>query len=118
MFIIFQKLANNPYQKPILYRIYIGNSLPWYNHVDLYSKLIKVCFLVKTLPIHCSKHMLRVVYCANFQSLLMYGTPHWYRTIQNKIFRLFEIQKWALKIINTSEKHISCRQSFKDLILL
>jgi hypothetical protein len=61
-------------------------------------------------------NMIRIIYYSNFHSCLRYGIILWGGdSLSNKIFKL---QNKALRIISGVSYHTSCRQIFKDYIIL
>jgi len=95
----------------------IDNSLSWKAHIDqMVSKLNTACFVILTIQAIMSLETLRMVYFAYIHSIISYGIIlGGNQTYSDKIFK---IQKRVIRIITSSRSRDSCRELFKNLLIL
>ncbi|KAK9881219.1 hypothetical protein WA026_015336 [Henosepilachna vigintioctopunctata] len=78
--------------------IYIEQNLKWNEHVDILNKrLSSVCYTLHVLKYQVDINVLKLVYYANFQSLMTYGISLW--GASNSCYKIFITQKRALRMI-------------------
>jgi hypothetical protein len=51
----------------------VHSTMSWNSHIDIISKLNKDCYTARTVTPFLSLNSLKIVYTANFQSLITYG---------------------------------------------
>jgi len=94
----------------------IDDSLSWKAHTDqMKSKLNTACFVIRTIQTIMSSETL-MVYFAYIHSIMSYGIIFWGSQPYN--YKIFKIQKRAIRIITNSRMRDSCRELFKKLEIL
>lgn len=95
----------------------IDEFLEWQTHINrLCTKLNKVNFAFKTLAKYMDIETLRIIYCANFESLLRYGVIFWGKS--SNVHKVFVIQKRTIRFIKRLKYSESCRGQFRGLNIM
>lgn len=91
----------------------IDDTLSWSEHIEsLCGRLSAVCYSVLILSRYLDFDTLKVVYYANFQSILKYGIIFWGSS--SHFNRVFVIQKRILRIMTRKKYRESCRDTFRQ----
>lgn len=92
--------------------IHLDEFLNWSNHIlELNKKLSSVCYGIRVTAKYMNERTLKILYYANFESVLKYGIIFWgSNSLMEKIFVL---QKRALRIVKKMGYRESCRGVFK-----
>lgn len=94
--------------------VYVNENLDWGFHVDgLLKRLGSISYGMRITGRYLSEHSLKVLYCANFESILRYGIIFWGR--DGKIQNAFVAQKRVIRIIKKMDYRQSCRNTFKSM---
>ena len=97
--------------------IYINEHLSWIKEIDYTcSRLSGVCYTLKVLKSYLDLDTLKVVYYANFYSVMKYGVAFWGGSSHSS--RVFIIQKRALRTILGLTSVESCRSHFRSTGIL
>lgn len=92
--------------------ITLDKSLRWDIHIDqLRKRLNSVSFTLFMLRDQVNFHVLKVLYFANYQSLLSYGIIFWGCSIHSD--NLFICQKWTFRSMLRLNYRQSCRGLFR-----
>lgn len=92
--------------------IYLNSSLKWDAHItSLNKRLTSAVYSLNVLRNHVGQDILRVVYFANFYSLMAYGIIFWGNSSQAN--RIFITQKLALRAMFRRKFRESCRGLFR-----
>lgn len=90
----------------------IEESLDWSEHIrKVCSALNSVCYSIRVISKYVSRDILKMIYHANFESLLRYGIIFWGGN--SMIQQVFVIQKKVVRIMNNMKYDDSCRGTFK-----
>lgn len=97
--------------------IYLDKFLDRKHHVEMVSqKLNSICYGIRVVGRYMSQKVLKMIYCANFESVMRYGLIFWGRsTMANNIFI---IQKRVLRVLKGMGFNDSCRGIFKSFGIL
>lgn len=97
--------------------IHIDEFLNWNCHIKfLCTKLNSVCYCIRILSRYTNLNTLKIVYFANFESLIRYGIIFWGSSSQ--LETVFLIQKKVLRIVLKLKFRETCRGHFKSQKLL
>lgn len=90
----------------------IEEFLDWSEHIgNLCLKLSKVCYAIRVTSKYLNKESLKIIYCANFESLLRFGVIFW--GSDSSMQDVFVLQKKVLRVISHMEYRQSCRGVFR-----
>lgn len=93
--------------------VHLDEFLDWSSHIiSLKLKLGKICYGVRVTSSYMNEACLKILYYANFQSVLTYGIIFW--GSNSAIEDIFIIQKRILRIIKKMGFRESCRGVFKS----
>lgn len=96
---------------------YINENLDWSYHINmLIKKLNSICYGVRVIGRCVNERTLRMLYLANFESVLKYGIIFWGR--DSLMQSVFVVQKRVIRIITNSGYLESCKTKFKKLGIL
>ena len=105
------KVVNTVSQAKFL-GVIIDEFLKWSPHIaKLLGKLNQVCFAFRITCNYMCMQALKIMYYANFESLLRYGIIFWGNSSDAEI--IFRIQKRGLRILYKMNFRESCRGVFK-----
>lgn len=93
--------------------ITMDSVLSWEVHIEnLNNRLNSVCYTLRVMSQYLNKDGLKMIYFANFESLIRYGLIFYggVRSVEN----IFRVQKKTVRIINKLNFRESCRCSFKN----
>lgn len=94
--------------------IYINENLNWSFHINkLIKKLNSICYGIRIVGTYMNEKSLKILYYANFESVLKYGIIFWGRDSMTQ--NIFVIQKRLIRIIKKMSYLQSCRSVFKSL---
>jgi hypothetical protein len=94
--------------------IFVDHNVKWNHHIDaLCKRLSKIVFALRVLKNVVTHDVLKTVYFAHFQSLIMYGIEIWGQCADYLFNRVFMLQKKAIRIL----AGVPARSSCKDLNL-
>lgn len=94
--------------------VYVDGCLSWKFHIrDLTSKLSSILFLLRRLTEFAPMNSLKAAYYGLFQSKLSYALIFWGNSTE--WFRVFRMQKTAVRILLRKKSTDSCRPLFKKL---
>ena len=97
--------------------VWLDSRLQWGAHVeDTAKKLNKSLFALRNLKTCVSPHILRIAYFAVFNSHLTYAILAWGHSAE--VWRLFGLQRKAVRLISDLAYRDDCRQAFIDLGIL
>lgn len=97
--------------------ITIEEFLSWNDHINkLCLKLSSIGYGIKLVSRYMNLNTLKILYHANFESVLRYGILFWGSSAE--LQRVFVIQKRILRVINRMNFLESCRGVFKKLNIL
>ena len=97
--------------------LYINENLDWNFHISkLLKKLGSVCYGIRVVSRYMNEQVLKIMYYANFESILKYGIIFWGR--DSSIQNTFVVQKRLLRIIKKMEFNQSCRTSFRVMRIM
>lgn len=97
--------------------IHVDETLRWDVHIDYISKkLNNACYSIRVLSKYMKFTSLKIVYYANFDSVLRYGIIFYGNSVN--IERLFVIQKRTLRTMLKIKPLETCRGKFKNNKLL
>lgn len=97
--------------------ITINEFLKWTSHIDyLLKKLNNICFALRTIYTYVNDKAKKIIYYANFESLIRYGIIFW--GVSSSTQSIFIAQKRAIRLIYNMKPRDSCRGKFKDSGLL
>lgn len=97
--------------------IYINEYFDWSFHINtVKKKLNTICYGIRVLGRYVNERTLRVMYCANFESVLKYGIIFWGRHTSAQ--DIFVVQKRIIRIIRKMEYNETCRNVFRSLGLM
>lgn len=97
--------------------IHIDKNLGYCSHADkLCKKLSSSCYGLRMLARHLNQDSLRTAYYGDFYSHLRYGIIFWGNS--SNIYRVFIIQKRAVRIVSGMHFRDSCRGVFRKNKLL
>ena len=92
--------------------VYIDSNFRFCQHINyLRKKLSSVIFAINELKFVLDEKALKMVYYANFHSLISYGGIFWVDTINSKKF--FVLQKKALRLMLKLHYLEHCKKYFK-----
>lgn len=92
--------------------IYISDTLSWKGHIEYVEKKLNgVCYSLRVVARYVNFKTLKIIYYANFESVLRYGIIFFGQSAQ--IDRLFIIQKRVLRSMLKLPPKESCRGRFK-----
>ena len=88
--------------------LYVDHKLCFHDHVTiLYNKLLRIVYLLGKLKDFVPTGLLRNLYCAHFQSKLVYAIGAWGNLITSSdIEKLYKLQKRAIRMI--------CNKSYRS----
>ena len=94
--------------------LFVDKHLNWKSHINkLPSKLKSVCYTIKQLSSVLNIEVLRIVYFANFPSLLYYGSIFWGSSSPGG--HIFLLQKRIIRIMVGVTSKCLCRSLFRKL---
>lgn len=97
--------------------ITIEEFLSWHDHINnLCLKLSSIGYGIKVVSKYMNLNTLKILYHANFESVLRYGMLFWGSSLE--LQRVFVIQKRIIRVINKMNYLESCRGIFKKLNVL
>ena len=82
------------------------------------KKLSKINFALRILKKCSGIKSLKSIYYAHFQSVLMYGIEFWGQAADYLIYRVFKLQKQAIRILSGAGARDSCKELFVTLKIL
>ena len=92
--------------------LHIDEFLDWSEHINILSKkLNSICYGIRIVGRYMSEKMQKVVYFANFESILKYGIVFWGSSSQLK--KIFTVQKRVIRCYKKMQYRESCRGVFK-----
>lgn len=92
--------------------VHVDVTLKWRQHVDyLNGRLLSVLYSINVLKHQVSLYVLKIIYSANFESLLSYGIIFWGNSPHTNT--LFITQKMTLRSMLRLPFRESCRGLFK-----
>jgi len=74
--------------------------------------------MIKSLKGILSPYMIQNIYSTKFQALLWFGILFWGGRGRELSKRIFRIQKRVIRLMSGVSSRTSCRQLFKELIIL
>lgn len=97
--------------------LHLDEFLNWSHHIySLLKRLNSVCYGVRVVAKYMNEKSLKIIYYANFESILKYGIIFW--GSNSLIEKIFVVQKRALRILKKMEFNKSCRNVFKSCGIL
>ena len=97
-------------QIPKLLGVTLDSNMKWFLHIDeTVNKLNKSCFALRILSQLFDALTLKTFYYANFYSIAKYAIEIWGGS--SDLYKIFKIQKRALRIIYKIKLNSSCRGS-------
>lgn len=91
--------------------VQIDEFLNWKNHIShVCSRLSSVCYGIRTVKKYMNTETLKILYFANFESVVRYGIIFW--ASNSDVQRVFVIQKRVIRIIHGMKYRESCRGIF------
>ena len=97
----------------------IDDRLKFDTHIEsLCTKLSRAVFALRCLKRKVDEGTLKQCYYAYFQSILAYGIEIWGHVHNYLFYRVFKLQKQALRIIAGVPARTSCRDLFKEHSIL
>lgn len=97
--------------------IYLDEFLNWSQHINLLiPRLNSVCYGIRVIGKYMSEKTLKIIYYANFESILKYGIMFWGSNSLTE--KIFIVQKRALRILKKMNFNESCRNVFKECGIL
>ena len=95
----------------------ISDTLSWKSHIDMITlKLRQARFTVRGVKLFLSQDTLRMMYYANFHSIMTYGIIIWGNS--SNVDRIFRLIKRIIRIIMGARTRHSCRELFNILKIL
>ncbi|KAK9709294.1 Reverse transcriptase (RNA-dependent DNA polymerase) [Popillia japonica] len=96
---------------------YIDEFLDWGSHIDhTCLKLSSIGYGIKVVAQYMNKETLKIVYQANFESILRYGIIFY--GCNANIHSLFLIQKRTVRSMNNMRFRDSCRGIFRNMYIM
>jgi hypothetical protein len=106
-------------QEAKLLGLTVDNHLKWHGHIDeLCKKLSSLVFALRILKDNVDVSVLKSVYYAHFHSRLVYGIEFWGRAADYQMYRIFKLQKRAIRLLSGVPPRTSCRDLFVQLNIL
>ena len=97
--------------------VYLHEHLDWSFHISqLIKKLNSICYGIRVAGKYMNEKTLKILYFANFESVLKYGIIFWGRN--SDIQDCFVAQKRVIRVIKKMEFNQSCRNVFKQMGIL
>lgn len=97
--------------------IEIDEFLDWSCHINqLRSKLSRISFAIRVLVKYMDKEVLRIVYFANFQSVMQFGIIFWGKN--SDMQKIFVMQKCIVRAIYGKKFNETCRGIFRSKRIL
>lgn len=97
--------------------IIIDEFLKWNTHINYLSKkLNKVIYAFRIIHKYINENVKKVLYYANFESLLRYGIIFW--GISSSVQSIFVSQKRIIRVLLNMGFRDSCRGKFRELGVL
>ena len=94
--------------------IHINEHLDWSGHINILTKkLNSICYGIRITGKYMNQKTLRILYFANFESILKYGILFWGG--HSSVQRVFVVQKRVIRVIKKKNYLESCRTVFKEL---
>ena len=95
--------------------IYINEQLDWSYHISyhLIKKLNSICYGIRTVRKYMNESSLKILYFANFESVLKYGILFWGK--DSMMQNIFVVQKRLIRIIKNMNYLESCRSVFRKM---
>lgn len=95
----------------------LDSNMKWFLHIDeTINKLNKSCYALRILSQLFDTSTLKIFYYANFYSIAKYAIEVWGGS--SDLYKIFKIQKRALRIIYKIKLNGSCRGYFRQNELL
>jgi hypothetical protein len=89
----------------------------WRRHIErILPKLSAACYTIRKLSRVLNTDVLKIVYFANFQSVVEYGIIFWENS--SNIGHVFLLQKKVIRIMLGASSRCSCRVCLKKLDIL
>lgn len=108
-------LANNlvSFTKEVKFLgVYVNEFLDWSQHIaHLSAKLNSVCYCFRTVCKYMNKNSIRMIYFANFNSLMRFGIVFWGSC--SLVEKIFVIQKRVIRIMCGMGFLQTCRSVFR-----
>ena len=99
--------------------LHVDEHLTWDIHVEHVCKTLRsMCYALGRLAQVCSLQALLTVYYSHFESILRYGVRFWGFSSQKNFYRVFKLQKWAVRAMVRARKRESCKPFFKQLNIM
>lgn len=93
--------------------IHINEFLDWSCHINYLSKkLNSICYGIRLVSKYMNEKTLKIMYFANFESIIKYGIIFWGGDSQ--IQNIFVIQKRLIRIVKKMNYNETCRTVFKS----
>jgi hypothetical protein len=97
--------------------LHIDNHLNWRRLIErILPKLSATCYTIRKLSHVLNIDVLRIVYFANFHSVVEYGIIFWGNSFN--IGNVFLLQKKVIRIMVGASSKCSCRSLFRKLDIL
>lgn len=94
--------------------LHINENLDWSVHISqLQKKLSSVCYGIRMVGKYMNEKTLKIMYYANFESILKYGIIFWGR--DGNVQPTFVAQKRLVRIVGRLEVGQSCRTVFRRM---
>ena len=91
----------------------IDEFLDWSKHINiLLNKLNSICYGIRVVSRYMNEKTLKIMYFANFQSVLKYGIIFWGKNSQMQ--KIFVVQKRVIRSIKRMQFRESCRGVFRN----
>jgi hypothetical protein len=95
----------------------LDKNISWKNHVQkIIPKLSSAYYLVRRMYPCCTLDTLKMIYFANFHTVMEYGIIFWGISVGSKI--IFQHQKRIIRIMTGCTSRTSCRPLFRSLEIL
>jgi hypothetical protein len=97
--------------------LHIDNHLNWRQHIErILPKLSAACYTIRKLSHVLNIAVFKIVYFANFHSVVEYGIIFWGNS--SNIGHVFLLQKKVIRITVGASSRCSCRSLFRKLGIL
>ena len=95
----------------------VDSTLSWKPHIDhLINKLSTACYVIRSVKPYMNTNAIIMIYHSLFHAIMTYGIIFWGNPSHN--IKVFRMQKKAIRIIMGCSNRESCRNLFKELIIL
>lgn len=97
--------------------IHIDQNLSWEKEIQyVCNKLNSVSYTLRIMTKYLEFDVLKIIYCANFQSILRFGIIFWGGS--KDFHKIFIIQKRTIRLLLGLKARESCRGKFRELGIL